>query len=112
MPELFGMKRAPMESLAGGDAVANAAIIRAILAGEKSPKRDVVLLNAAAALVAAGRADSIMGGLPAAAESIDSGAAQAKLNLLIEFTTAQTEICCVARRPRLRVFFTAPGTTL
>ncbi len=89
MPELFGMKRAPMESLAGGDAVANAAIIRAILSGEQSPKRDVVLLNAAAALVAAGRADSIMDGLPAAAESIDLGAAQAKLNLLIEFTTAQ-----------------------
>jgi anthranilate phosphoribosyltransferase len=89
MPELFGMKRAPMESLAGGDATANAAIIRAILSGEKSPKRDVVLLNAAAALVAAGRADSIMDGLPAAAESIDSGAAQAKLNRLIEFTSTQ-----------------------
>ena len=89
MPELFGMKRAPMESLAGGDAIANAAIIRAILSGEKSPKRDVVLLNAAAALVAAGRADSIMDGLPAAAESIDSGAAQAKLNNLVEFTSAQ-----------------------
>ncbi len=89
MPELFGMKRAPMESLAGGDATANAAIIRAILSGEKSPKRDVVLLNAAAALVAAGRADSIMDGLPAAAESIDSGAAQAKLNNLVEFTSAQ-----------------------
>ena len=89
MPELFGMKRAPMESLAGGDATANAAIIRAILSGEKSPKRDVVLLNAAAALVAAGRADSIMDGLPAAAESIDSGAAQAKLNKLVEFTSAQ-----------------------
>jgi anthranilate phosphoribosyltransferase len=89
MPELFGMKRAPMASLAGGDAIANAAIIRAILAGEKSPKRDVVLLNAAAALVAAGRADSIMDALPAAADSIDSGAAQAKLNKLVEFTTAQ-----------------------
>ena len=87
MPELFGMKRAPMESLAGGDATANAAIIRAILSGEKSPKRDVVLLNAAAALVAAGRADSIMDGLPAAAESLDSGAAQAKLNKLVEFTS-------------------------
>jgi anthranilate phosphoribosyltransferase len=48
-----------------------------------------VLLNAAAALVAAGRADSIMDGLPAAADSIDSGAAQAKLNRLIEFTTSE-----------------------
>ena len=89
MPELFGMKRAQMETLAGGDATANAAIIRAILSGEKSPKRDVVLLNAAAALVAAGRADSIMDGLPAAANSIDSGSAQTRLNKLVEFTTSQ-----------------------
>jgi anthranilate phosphoribosyltransferase len=87
MPELFGIKRAPMASLAGGDAVANAAIIRAILSGEKSPKRDVVLLNAAAALVAAGRADSILDGLPAAEVSIDSGAAAEKLQKLIEFTS-------------------------
>lgn len=87
MPELFGMKRAPMESLTGGDAVENAAIIRAIVSGEKSPKRDVVLLNAAAALVAAGRADSIVEALPIAAESLDSGAARAKLNKLVEFTT-------------------------
>jgi anthranilate phosphoribosyltransferase len=87
MPELFGMKRAPMESLAGGDAIANAAIIRAILSGEKSPKRDVVLLNAAAALVAAGRVDSIMDALPAAADSIDSGAAARKLQQLVEFTS-------------------------
>lgn len=87
MPELFGMKRAPMESIAGGDAVENAAIIRAILSGEKSPRRDVVLLNAAAALVAAGRADSILDGLPAAADSIDSGAAAQKLQRLVEFTS-------------------------
>jgi anthranilate phosphoribosyltransferase len=87
MPELFGMKRASMESIAGGDAVENAAIIRAILSGEKSPKRDVVLLNAAAALVAAGRADSILDGLPAAADSIDSGAAAQKLQRLVEFTS-------------------------
>ncbi len=89
MPELFGMKRAPMESLAGGDATANAAIIRAILSGEKSPKRDVVLLNAAAALVAAGRADSIMDGLPAAADSIDSGCRPSKAQRLVDFTTSQ-----------------------
>jgi len=86
MPELFGVKRAPMESILGGDANENAAIISAILSGEKSPKRDVVLLNAAAALVAAGRADTILEALPIAADSIDSGAAQAKLDRLIEFT--------------------------
>jgi anthranilate phosphoribosyltransferase len=91
MPELSGMKRAPIESIAGGDAVANAAIIRAILSGEKSPKRDVVLLNAAAALVAAGRADSIIEAIPAAAESIDSGAAHTKLNKLVEFTTSSAK---------------------
>src|SRR6201997_1936190 len=88
MPELFGMKRAPMESLAGGDAIANAAIIRAILSGEKSPKRDVVLLNAAAALVAAGRADSIADAIALAGESIDSGAAAGKLEALGGFTSS------------------------
>jgi len=77
-----------MESIAGGDATENAAIIRAVLSGEKSPKRDVVLLNAAAALVAAGRADSIVEGLPIAADSLDSGSAQAKLDRLIAFTNA------------------------
>ena len=87
-PESFGLRRAPMESIAGGDATENAAIIRAVLAGEKSPKRDVVLLNAAAALVAAGRADSIVEGLPIAADSLDSGSAQAKLDRLIAFTNA------------------------
>src|SRR5438132_2421141 len=53
-PEEFGLQRAPIEEIAGGDAVANTAIIRDVLAGERSPRRDVVLLNAAAALVAAG----------------------------------------------------------
>ena len=70
----------------GGDAAANAAIIRAILSGEKSAKRDVVLLNAAAALVAAGRIDTIGDGLPLAKSSIDSGKAAEKLEALVEFT--------------------------
>jgi len=85
-PEQFGMQRSPIESLMGGDAGENAAIIRAILSGEKSPKRDVVVLNAAAALVAAGRADSIEQGLPAAAMALDSGAAKKKLEQLVSFT--------------------------
>jgi anthranilate phosphoribosyltransferase len=85
-PEEFNLRRATLSDIAGGDVQANAAIIRAILAGEKSPKRDVVLLNAAAALVAAGKADSIAEAMPVAAESLDTGAAQAKLEALIEFT--------------------------
>ena len=87
-PEQFGFARSPMDSLMGGDAAENAAIIRSILAGEKSPRRDVVLLNAAAALVAAARADSIAEALPLANKSIDSGAAVNKLDSLITFTNS------------------------
>ncbi|MGC1647845.1 MAG: anthranilate phosphoribosyltransferase, partial [Candidatus Sulfotelmatobacter sp.] len=72
------------------DATENAAIIRAILGGEKSPRRDVVLLNAAAALVAAGKADRIGEAIPLAVRSIDSGAARAKLEALTTFTSARS----------------------
>ena len=89
-PEEFGISRARLEDLAGGDAAANATIIREILGGKKSPRRDVVLLNAAAALVAAGRAEHLGDALPLAARSIDSGAATAKLNALVQFTTTHT----------------------
>jgi anthranilate phosphoribosyltransferase len=87
-PEEFGLDRAPIESISGGDAVANAAIIRQILAGKKSPRRDVVLLNASAALVAAGKTDRLADALPLAAASIDSGAAARKLEALVGFTNA------------------------
>jgi anthranilate phosphoribosyltransferase len=86
-PEEFGIKRAQLEDISGGDAEANAAIIREILAGKKSPRRDVVLLNASAALVAAGRAEHLGEALPLAAQSIDSGAAAAKLDALVGFTS-------------------------
>ncbi len=85
-PEQFGLTRAPLESLTGGDAQANAEIIRLILSGERSAKRDVVVLNAAAALVAAARANSIADALPMALKSIDSGAAREKLEALVRFT--------------------------
>ena len=85
-PEEFGMKRARLEDIAGGDAAANAAIIREILAGKKSPRRDVVLLNAAAALVAAGKVEHLGDAVPLAVQSIDSGAAAAKLEALVKFT--------------------------
>lgn len=86
-PEEFGIKRAPLEDISGGDAEANAEIIRELLAGKKSPRRDVVLLNAAAALVAAGKAEHLGDALPLAARSIDSGAAAAKLDALVKFTS-------------------------
>jgi anthranilate phosphoribosyltransferase len=89
-PEEFRISRARLEDLAGGDAAANAAILREILGGKKSPRRDVVLLNAAAALVAAGKAEHLGDALPLAARSIDSGAATAKLNALVQFTTTHT----------------------
>ena len=75
-----------VSTILGGDLQKNAEIIRAILAGERSPRRDVVLMNASATLVAAGRADSIGEAMPLAAQSIDSGAARDKLAALAEFT--------------------------
>ena len=86
-PGEFGMKPATLEEISGGDASDNAAIIREVLSGKKSPRRDVVLLNAAAALVAAGRADHLGDGIPLAVRSVDSGEAAAKLAALVSFTT-------------------------
>jgi anthranilate phosphoribosyltransferase len=90
-PEEFGMTRAALKEIAGGDATGNAAIIRAVLGGEKSPRRDVVLLNAAAALVAADKADHLVDAIPVVAESIDSGAAANKLEALSAFTSLAGE---------------------
>src|SRR5438067_6928783 len=80
--EEFDLNRAPLEELSGGDAKMNGEIVRAILSGEKSAKRDVVLMNAAAALVAAGKAEHLRGAASMAAASIDSGAAARKLEAL------------------------------
>jgi len=87
-PEEFGMARASLQELGGGDAEENARIIREVLRGEKSPRRDVVVLNAAAALTAAGRAEHIADAVPLAANSIDSGSAIARLDALVRFTAA------------------------
>ena len=87
-PEEFGFTHAPIEAISGGDAAGNAAIIRDVLSGKKSARRDVVLLNAAAALVASGRADHLGEAVTLAARSIDSGSAAAKLEALIRFTHA------------------------
>ena len=85
-PEEFGLRRASLDCIAGGDAQENAEIIRAVLDGERSCRRDVVLLNAAAALVAAGHGDRIAEAVPLAAYAIDSGHARQRLQLLVEFT--------------------------
>jgi anthranilate phosphoribosyltransferase len=85
-PEEFGMQRATLQDISGGDAAENAEIIRAVLHGEKSPRRDVVLLNSAAALVAAGKTDHIAQAIPLVEKSIDSGAAARKLEALIRFS--------------------------
>lgn len=81
-PREFGLERVDLESIAGGDAATNADIARSILAGAEGPARDIVLLNAGAALYVAGRADSIGAGIEAARRSIDSGAAMNKLEAL------------------------------
>ncbi len=85
-PEDHGFKRATPETIKGGDARENARIIRAILDGEQGPKRDMVLLNAAAAFVATGLDRDFKGGVERAKESIDSGKAREKLDSLISFT--------------------------
>ena len=89
-PEELGVKRAMLQDISGGDAAQNATSIREILDGKKSARRDVVLLNAAAALVAASRVDHIRDGVPLAEKSLDSGAAKKKLQELVEFTNARS----------------------
>lgn len=85
-PEQFGFKRCLLEDLQGGDAQQNADIITGILAGEKSPKRDIVLLNAAYALVAAGLAADVDAGIEVAAAAIDEGRAAKTLEDLVRMT--------------------------
>ncbi|MDQ6991236.1 MAG: anthranilate phosphoribosyltransferase [Mariprofundaceae bacterium] len=85
-PEAFGMPFARSSALEGGDAATNAAILRHIFAGAQGAGRDIVLLNAAAALWVAGKVDGIGDGLSMAAEAIDSGQVQKTLDALIALT--------------------------
>ena len=82
-PEQFGLKRCTKQDLVGGKPEENAAITRAILAGEKGPKRDAVLMNAGAALYIGGKAESLAEGIKLAAKLIDEGKATETLNRLI-----------------------------
>lgn len=82
-PEQAGLKRASGDALKGGDAADNATALRAVLEGKPSAFRDCALLNAAAALIVAGRADDLAAGVAIAQKSIDSGAALHRLTRLI-----------------------------
>lgn len=83
-PEDFGIEKGSLDDLRGSGIAENLGIVRSVLAGEKGPKRDVVVANAAMALMAAGKAADRMEGARIAAESIDSGAAREKAERLIE----------------------------
>ena len=85
-PDQFFNRTAKLQDLTGGEPSENAAITLGILRGEKGPKRDIVLLNAGVALVAAGTAADIKEGIQLAREAIDSGAAADKLQQLVQFT--------------------------
>jgi anthranilate phosphoribosyltransferase len=82
-PRSLGFSPAPAEAIAGSDAATNAALVQGVLEGELGPRRDIVVLNAAAGLMAARVAASIEEGIEAAAESLDSGAAGRSLDALI-----------------------------
>lgn len=89
-PEDAGLPRACLKDLKGADPETNAAAIRALLGGETGPFRNIVLYNAAAALIVAGRVETLKDGVGHAARSIDSGAALAKLKDLVRITNAET----------------------
>ena len=90
-PEDFGLPRAPREALAGGDAETNAKIIERVFAGERGPQRDVVLMNAALALVVAGQARDYREGVAQSRQALESGAARERLRALVEFTNRPRE---------------------
>ena len=87
-PEEVGIARVKPEALRGGDADANAAALKAVLSGEQGPFRDVAVVNAAAALVVAGKATDLKAGAQLANQSIDTGAAEASLVRLIRISNA------------------------
>lgn len=85
-PREYGFETSPVDTLFGGSARDNATIIKEIMAGSAGPKRDMVVLNAAAAFVASGLDGDLKAGIQRAVEVIDSGKAKEKLDALVEFT--------------------------
>lgn len=93
LPEDFGLPRASLSALQGGSAVDNAAIIRCVLSGEEGPRRNVVVMNAALAIVAGGQAVDFLDGVTLAVRSIESGAALETLHRLVEFSRRSARQC-------------------
>jgi anthranilate phosphoribosyltransferase len=91
-PSDFGIAKSDPAALKGGDAAENAAIVRAVLGGERGPRRDVVLLNAGIGLFIAGRVSSIAEGLAVATKAVDSGAAQARLQQMVNSSRAEAAV--------------------
>lgn len=87
-PPDFGLSPAPLEAIRGGDPAENAAIVRDVLSGRKGPHRDAVLVNAAAAVAAAGLANDLQVGFRVAASAVDSGQALEKLEALRAFSAS------------------------
>ena len=88
-PEQFGLSCCKLEDLQGGDGAVNAQITKNILSGkEQGPKRDIILLNAGAALYIGGKADSIKDGIALAAQTIDSGKGLEVIENLVKLTNA------------------------
>jgi anthranilate phosphoribosyltransferase len=79
-PEDFGIWRNTLDTIQGGDKQVNAAITLSVLRGENGPKRDIVLMNSAVALIAAGKTEDFKSAFSMAADSIDSGKALKKLD--------------------------------
>ena len=84
----MGLRQASGQAVKGGSPEENAAAVRAVFSGEQGPLRDIVLLNSAAALVAADKVATLAEGVPLAAQAIDGGAAGEKLARFIEVTTS------------------------
>jgi anthranilate phosphoribosyltransferase len=91
-PSDFGVPKSDSTALRGGDASQNAAIVRGVLAGEHGPRRDVVLLNAGVGLFIAGRVESIREGLAVAGKAIDSGAAQGRLQQMVNSSRLEVAV--------------------
>jgi anthranilate phosphoribosyltransferase len=89
-PESVGIARGTLADIAGGDVAENAEILRTVLDGQSGPRRDVVLINAAAALLAAGAVPDLAAGVVAARQSIDSGKAAAALSALVAVSSRLT----------------------
>jgi anthranilate phosphoribosyltransferase len=87
-PEELGIERCALDELAGGSPAENAELIRRVFEGERSGRRDAILLNAAGAIAAGGHAEDLREGLELARAAVDSGAAKARLDELVEFSRA------------------------